>query len=272
MAVKGRAGTNRTATTAAIQRRRNSPSTAANLAPVVLPRMPPGTLDGAVRGGVRPPQFYLSWTILLQRIGGRRAFSVPGGPGRINEADVAEYLGKVTQQSIAVRGDLFGQKSQVRGEPGSTFEDIASAAGLTGQRQCLGQPKATHQECSLLPGGTISGAVAVCQPPGVEQMLLNSLGGAKHPGMCRRQETHDGQQQDGGVQFPGASSLRIGIQRIVPSVSLDGIGNGRPGTLPCRNPVGGVQQAREADGPVKGTRPEGLRRNVRMGLLHCITT
>src|SRR4051794_26542704 len=96
---------------------------------------------------------------LLTVAGGALRFG--DGPGGVDEADVAEGLGEVSEELSAAGVDLLGEQAHVVAVADGGRERAAGGADLAGQRLGLRQPEGAEEERALVALEAVVGPVAV---------------------------------------------------------------------------------------------------------------
>ena len=130
---------------------------------------------------------------------------------RVDQRHVGEGLGEVSDQSTGHRVVLLGQQAQVVAQVEQAIEELAGIVLAAEQGQAVGQPERAGQERPLAAGQPVD--VAGVDGPVAEdevtlhQLPLDGLDGGPHPGVRGREEPHQGDHQQAGVQLVRAVVL-----------------------------------------------------------------
>src|SRR3984885_391566 len=142
-------------------------------------------------------------------------------PGRVDEPDMAERLREVSKELPADWTDLLGQQADLIDEGGGTLEHGPGPNGLTCLGQGLGQPEGTQKEGALLTLEAVVGPIAIDQSPLVGEPLLCRVDGGQHPRIVRREKSHQGHHEVGGVKLVRAKGLGEGLGPVTPALGHD---------------------------------------------------
>ncbi len=118
---------------------------------------------------------------------------------------MGEGLGEVADQPAADGVVLLGEQAEIVAQRQQPPEQLLGVLGPPDHVQAVDQPERTGEEGALAAGQPVDGAVvggAIAQDePVVEQRLLDRLDRADHPGVLGRQESHQRDHQDTGVEL-----------------------------------------------------------------------
>ena len=120
---------------------------------------------------------------------------------------MGERLGKVADEPTRDRVVLLGQQPEVVAQVEEALEELARIVVTTQQRQAVGHPERAGQEGALSAGESVDlarvgGAVAEDEVP-FDELPLDGLDRPPHPRVSRREETHQRDHQQAGIERIG---------------------------------------------------------------------
>ena len=162
---------------------------------------------------------------------------------------MAEGLREVAEKFAAGGSTCSAKRPRVVAYPAAR-SSVRRARSTCPVSEGVGEPEGAQQEGALGFVESVVPAASVQQATFVAEPLLDRVDSREQPRVGARQEAHDGEQQDPGVQLVRAERLGVRAGRIAPSSGspLGARRDRRATRRPCRH-RGGVPLPARCPGP-----------------------